>query len=100
MRMGSKVFGVEDFVAFFEDLISLSSQIEFFSDVAHVEQLLAVLLEQQWADVEVSDRHSDDKWPPDHLLCDENSPAEQYISNEERIAESFQYDIIVILSRE
>ncbi len=98
--MPSKIFDVENFIAFCEYLVSLSSQIKFFSDVAHVKQLLAVFLEKERTDIEVSEGDSDDEWPPDHGFGDKNSPAEQYISDKEGIAESFQDNVIVILSRE
>ena len=98
--MRSEVFYVENFIAFFEYLVSLSAQVKFLADVAHVEKLLAVLLQQKWTHVEVSSWYGDDKWPPDHLFGDEDSPAEQYISDKEGVAESLEDDVIVILSRE
>ena len=81
--MKSEVFGIEDLIAFSEYLISLSAQVELFSDIAHIKEFLAVFLEEERTDVEVSGWDSDDQWPPDHLFGDENSPAQKYIGHKE-----------------
>ena len=49
----SEIFSIEDLVAFSKDLISLSSQVKLLANIAHIEQLLAVFLEQQWSDIKV-----------------------------------------------
>lgn len=95
----SKIFCVKDFIAFIENLISFSSQIKFFSNIAHIEQFFAVFLKQEWADIKISCWNSNNDWPPYHLFGNENSPAEQYISYKNWITQSFEYYIIVILSR-
>ena len=46
LSLVSKVLAVEDAVAVAEHLVALDAQVEVLSDVAHVEQLLVVLLQQ------------------------------------------------------
>lgn len=85
-------------VAFSEYFISFSAHVKLFSHITHVEQLLAVFLQQERTDVEVSRRHSHNKGPPDHLFSYENSPAEEHVADQEGVAKSFKDDVIVILS--
>lgn len=40
----SKIFYIENVIAFSQHLISLSAQVELFTDVAHIEEFLAVFL--------------------------------------------------------
>lgn len=42
----SKVLSVEDAVALAEDLVPLGSEVEVLADIAHIEELLVVLLEE------------------------------------------------------
>ncbi len=42
-----------------------------------------MFLEQKGSDVEVGCWDTDNKWPPDHAFCDENSPAEEDIADED-----------------
>lgn len=49
----SEIFYVENLVAFCQHLISLSAQVELFTNVAHIKEFLAVFLEEQWSDIEV-----------------------------------------------
>lgn len=81
MKRVSKVFDIEDLVAFLEDLISFSAQVKFFSDIAHIEQLFAVFLQQERCNVEVSGWDSDEKWPVNHTFGDKDSPAHEDISD-------------------
>lgn len=46
LSLVSKVLAIEDAVAVPEHLVALDSQMEILTDVAHVEQLLVVLLQQ------------------------------------------------------
>ena len=40
----SEIFTVKDSVAFFKNLVSFGSQVELFTQIAHVEQFFVVLL--------------------------------------------------------
>lgn len=42
----SKVFPIQDAVALAQDFVPLGSEVELLAEVAHIEQLLIVLLEQ------------------------------------------------------
>jgi hypothetical protein len=42
----SKVLSIEDSIALAEYLVSLETQVELLSDIAHIEDLLVVLLQE------------------------------------------------------
>jgi len=42
----SEIFTIKDSVAFSKNLVSFGSQVELFTQIAHVEQFFVVLLEQ------------------------------------------------------
>jgi hypothetical protein len=42
----SKVLAIEDSIALAEYLVSLETQVELLSDIAHIEDLLVVLLQE------------------------------------------------------
>lgn len=46
LSLVSKVLAIEDAVAVAEHLVSLDAQVELLAHIAHVEQLLVVLLQQ------------------------------------------------------
>jgi hypothetical protein len=75
--MKSEVFSIEDLIAFSEYLISLSTQVEFFSNVAHIKEFFTVFLEEKGTDIEVGGRNGHDQRPPDNFFSDENSPAQE-----------------------
>jgi hypothetical protein len=66
-----------------EDLISFSAQVKFLSDIAHIEQLFAVFLQQERCNVVISGWNGDKKWPVNHTFGDKDSPAHENISNKE-----------------
>ena len=44
--MSSEVLTVQDAVALLQDLVSFGAQVEFLSQIAHIEQFFVVFLEQ------------------------------------------------------
>ena len=98
MKWVSEIFDIKDAVTFTQNFVSFSSEVKFLTYIAHVKQLLAVLLQKQRWNVAVNCGNSDNNWPPDHAFGDENSPAEQHIADKNGVAKPFENNIIVILS--
>jgi hypothetical protein len=83
MKRVSKVLNMKNLIAFCKNLISFSAQVKFLSDVAHIKKFFTVFLQQEWTDIKVSSGYCDKKWPVNHTFGDKDSPAHEYICDEE-----------------
>ena len=65
--------------------------------VAHVKELLIVLLQKERLDSKVAGE-AQSQWPPDHCLIDEDAPGENDVTQEEGVCCSLESHIVVILA--
>ena len=93
----SEVLPVEDAVALTQHFLAHDSQVEVRSHVAHVKQLLVVLLEEEWCDGVVAGE-AEGTWPPHHCLIDVNAPGENNITEEDGVCCSLKAHVVVILA--
>lgn len=94
----SKVFYSKNSICLSQYLVTLFSEIVFFTNIALIKDSLIGFLEEDWLEVEVAKKTYNRKWPPYHLLCCINAPHKGYISKCSSIRSTLNLNLISIFS--
>lgn len=94
----SEILCIENLIALPQHLIPLPAQIVLLAQVAHIEQLLAVLLQEHWLPVHVGEGRDDEEWPPGHLSVSPDAPAPDDVGRREAVCQAVQLHVVAVLS--